>query len=100
MLPKVLCVSKYSDWCGRYPAGVLPLLAASDTGAFLGDDLLPYLVLAMGGALLAGNVAAIVKPPAQARGEDDLEKAPIGRSVFMAVLGAVAAIWALASLFS
>ena len=79
---------------------MLSLLAASDTGAFLGQDLLPYLVLAMGGALVAGNVAAIVKPPAQARSEDDLEKAPIGRSIAMAVLGAAAAIWALASLLS
>lgn len=76
------------------------LLAASDSGAFLGKDLLPYLVLALGGALVAGNVAAIVKPPAQARGEDDLEKAPIGRSIAMAALGFIAAIWALASLLS
>jgi hypothetical protein len=82
---------------------VLTLLAASDSGssgAFLGDDLLPYLVLAMGGALVAGNVAAIVKPPQQHRSDDDLEKAPIGRSVVMAALGAVAAIWALASLLT
>jgi len=82
---------------------VLTLLAASDSGgsgAFLGNDLLPYLVLAMGGALLAGNVAAIVKPPTQHRGEDDLEKAPVGRSIFMAALGAIAAIWALASLLT
>ena len=87
----------------QYPAEVLTLLAASDSGgsgAFLGNDLLPYLVLAMGGALLAGNVAAIVKPPTQHRGEDDLEKAPVGRSIFMAALGAVAAIWALASLLT
>ena len=79
---------------------MLTLLAASDSGAFLGDDLLPYLVLAMGGALLAGNVAAIVKPPAQHRGEDDLTKAPVGRSIAMAALGAVAAVWALASLLT
>ncbi|HWJ97367.1 MAG TPA: hypothetical protein VNQ33_04350 [Acidimicrobiales bacterium] len=80
---------------------MLTLLAASDNGgAFLGDDLLPYLVLALGGALVAGNVAAIVKPPKQHRGEDDLERAPMGRSVFMAVLGAIAAVWALASLLT
>ena len=30
---------------------------------FLGDDLLAWLVLALGGALLVGNVAAIVRPP-------------------------------------
>ena len=79
---------------------MLHLLAASDTGAFLGKDLLPYLVLALGGALVAGNVAAIVKPPEVAENEDDLEKAPIGRSVAMAALSLVAAVWALASLLS
>jgi hypothetical protein len=96
-------VSRPGNRGEHYPAGVLTLLAQSDaggTGAFLGEDLLPYLVLAMGGALLAGNVAAIIKPPAQHRGEDDLEQAPIGRSIAMAALGAVAAIWALASLLT
>ena len=76
------------------------MLGASDSGAFLGKDLLPYLVLALGGALVAGNVAALVKPPQQARGDDDLERAPMGRSLVMAGLGLVAAIWALASLLS
>lgn len=71
-----------------------------DTGAFLGKDLLPYLVLALGGALVAGNVAAIVRPPTAARNEGDLERAPIGRSVVMALVGLVAALWALASLIS
>lgn len=100
MLGKVHSVSKFRDGAERYPAVVLTLLAASDTGAFLGDDLLPYLVLAMGGALVAGNLAAIIKPPAKRKGEEDLEQAPLGRSVAMAVLGAVAAIWALASLLT
>ena len=35
---------------------------------FLGDDLLAWLVLALGGALLVGNVAAIVRPPGAAAG--------------------------------
>ena len=30
---------------------------------FLGDDLLAWLVLAVGGALFVGNVVAIVRPP-------------------------------------
>jgi len=97
---KAPSVSNCSDPSEQYPSDVHVLLAASDSGAFLGDDLLPYLVLAMGGALVAGNLAAIVKPPAEHRGEDDLEKAPIGRSVAMAVLGGIAALWALASLLT
>lgn len=66
---------------------------------FLGDDLLPYLVLALGGALVVGNVMALVRPP-QKRDEGDLEKAPVGRSVTMAAVGLVAAVWAIASLLS
>jgi hypothetical protein len=70
----------------------------ADPGAFLGEDLLAYLVLALGAALVAGNVAAIVRPPDRVRSDTDLERAPMGRSVFMALVGLVAAIWALASL--
>lgn len=73
-------------------------LAASDSGTlFLGKDLLPWMVLALGGALLVGNVAAIVRPPAN-RPETELRKAPVGRSLLMAGVGLIAAVWALASL--
>ena len=65
----------------------------------LGDDLLPWLLLALGGALLVGNVLALVRPPAH-REEGDLERPPFVRSVVMASVGAVAAVWALASLLS
>jgi hypothetical protein len=68
-------------------------------GMFLGDDLLAWLVLALGGALFAGNALALVKPPPR-KEEGDLAKAPVGRSVLMGLLGLVAAIWALASLVS
>ena len=64
----------------------------------LGDDLLAWLVLALGGALLVGNVLAMVRPPARPQDESALERAPIARSIVMAVVGGVAAIWALASL--
>ena len=67
---------------------------------FLGDDLLAWLVLALGGALLVGNVAAIVRPPDRPREEGALEQAPVLRSVVMAVVGLIAAVWALASLVS
>ena len=67
---------------------------------FLGQDLLAWLVLALGGALCVGNVLAIVRPPEKPKGEGDLAKAPLGRSVTMAIVGGVAALWALASLIS
>jgi hypothetical protein len=67
---------------------------------FLGEDLLAYLVLALGGALAVGNVLALVRPPEERRDEEDLERAPIGRSLLMAALGTVAAVWAAGSLIA
>jgi hypothetical protein len=67
---------------------------------FLGQDLLAWLVLALGGALCVGNVLAIVKPPPKPKGADDLAKAPLGRTITMAIVGGLAAVWALASLIS
>lgn len=74
---------------------------------FLGDNIIVYLVLALGGALAVGNVAALVRPPSNEKKSDtkkddeentDLEKAPVVRSLVMAIIGATAAVWALASL--
>ncbi len=67
---------------------------------FLGDDLLQWLVLALGGALFAGNVVALVRPPQQQLDEGALERAPVFRSVLYAGLGLIAAIWALATLIA
>ena len=64
---------------------------------FLGEDLLPLLVLALGAALVFGNGMALVRPPKDAK-EDDLQRAPVGRSAVMMAIGFVAAVWALASL--
>lgn len=65
---------------------------------FLGDDLLAFLALALGGALFAGNLIAVIKPPDQQREEGNLDRAPVGRSLLYAGLGFVVAIWALATL--
>ena len=67
---------------------------------FLGEDLLPLLVLAIGGAMVVGNVLAVVRPPQTRRSDEDLERAPMGRTLVMAALGLVASIWAVASLLS
>jgi hypothetical protein len=66
---------------------------------FLGENLLMWLILALGGALFAGNLVAMIKPPPKPQ-EGDLERAPIARSLFMSALGLIAAIWALATLVS
>ena len=66
---------------------------------FLGDQLLVYLVLALGGAMFVGNGLAVVRPPAERR-EGELERAPVGRSLAMAAVGLVAALWAVASLLT
>lgn len=67
----------------------------------LGDyqDLLPWLMLALGGALVVGNVAALVRPPEEHR-EGDLDKAPRGRTAIQIIIGGVTAAWALVSLVS
>ena len=64
-----------------------------------GPDLLRYLVLALGGALVVGNVLALVHPPERAQ-EGDLDTAPVARSVVMAGIGAIAVLWAVATLLS
>ena len=66
---------------------------------FLGDDLLAWLVLAVGGALAVGTLLALVRPRPD-ESSDDLPRPPLGRSVVMIVVGSFAAIWGLASLLS
>ncbi|MCH2419761.1 MAG: hypothetical protein MK181_08100 [Acidimicrobiales bacterium] len=64
---------------------------------FLGEDILGWLLLALGGAMAVGNAAALVRPPRQ-RDDGDLVRPPVWRSVLYIVLGTVAALWAIASL--
>ena len=66
---------------------------------FLGENLLAWLIIALGGAMFAGNAAALIRPPKKRRDENDLVKAPVLRSVIMATVGAIAAIWSAVSLF-
>ncbi|HKY65885.1 MAG TPA: hypothetical protein VJM49_05925 [Acidimicrobiales bacterium] len=66
---------------------------------FLGEDLLAYLVLALGAAMAVGSIVALVRPPESPK-DGELAQAPLSRSVVMIVIGTVAAVWALASLVS
>ena len=65
---------------------------------FLGENLIVYLVLALGAALAVGNIMEMVKPPEKKQSEGDLQVAPKARSLGMAIIGTVAALWALVSL--
>ncbi|MEO1064285.1 MAG: hypothetical protein AAFZ07_22935 [Actinomycetota bacterium] len=66
---------------------------------FLGEDLLEWIVLALGAAMFVGNLGAVLRPRDEQR-EGDLARAPVARSVAMAGVGFVAGLWALASLVS
>jgi hypothetical protein len=75
---------------------------------FLGENLLSWLLLAMGGALAVGNLLALVKPREagsnrrrskdDAATDEDLDRPPLARSLLMIGIGTIAAVWALASL--
>ena len=65
---------------------------------FLGEDLLAWLLLAFGGAMFVGNAAALLKPREAPREEGELTRAPKVRSIAVALLGLVAAVWALFTL--
>ena len=65
----------------------------------LGDDLLAWLVLAMGGALFVGNLLALLKPPPTPK-PGELARAPVGRSLLMTLVGGIAALWAIGSLLA
>ncbi|MEJ6511677.1 MAG: hypothetical protein QNL59_00570 [Actinomycetota bacterium] len=66
---------------------------------FFGEDLLAWLVLAIGGALAVGTVLALVRPPKEHE-SGDLNRPPMARSIVMIALGTIASIWGLASLLS
>ena len=65
---------------------------------FLGEDLLAWLLLAFGGAMFVGNAAALFKPRAAPREEGELIHAPRVRSIGMALVGLLAALWAFITL--
>jgi hypothetical protein len=63
----------------------------------LGGDPIPWLVLALGGALAIGTGLALVRGQGDPT-EGQLTRPPTARSVVMIAIGLLAALWALASL--
>jgi hypothetical protein len=67
-------------------------------GDLFGDDLIVWLLLALGGALFVGNVLALLRPPPVRKDEGDLTVAPRSRSILMAGVGFVVVVAALGGL--
>jgi hypothetical protein len=67
---------------------------------FFGEDLIVWLLLALGGALFIGNLMAVVRPPDAPRKEGELSEAPRARSLTMSGIGLVVAIAALGALIA
>ena len=73
-----------------------------------GPEIITFLLLALGGALAVGNIAALINPEGPRRraqgpppppGSPEEQARPkAGRSVAMIVVGMVIVIWAIASL--
>jgi hypothetical protein len=75
------------------------ILASSFLG--LDSNLLTYLLLAFGAAMVVGNLAALLKPPAPEPGSGHAPlRPPIGRTLVFVAVGAIASIWAVASLIA
>ncbi len=67
-------------------------------GDLFGDDLIVWLLLALGGALLVGNLMALLRPPPVPKDDNDLTVAPRSRSILMAGIGLVVVVAALGGL--
>ena len=81
-------------WLGMW------LAQQDDELLLLGEDFLPWMVLAFGAALVVGPLLALVRPPQgdADSGDGPPERPPLARTITMIVIGAVAAVWGLASL--
>jgi hypothetical protein len=64
---------------------------------FLGEDLLVWIILAFGGAMVVGSVAALLRPREDTK-EGELVRPPLARTLAFVIVGLVAVIWAIATL--
>ncbi len=67
-------------------------------GELLGPHFLQFLLLALSGALVVGNVLALVRPPAARADGEPPQRPPLRRSLIMIGLGSVVVVWTIASL--
>ncbi len=73
-------------------------LAQDDFQPFLGEDFFAWMILAFGAAMVVGNVAALVRAPADEG--DAAQRPPLARVILLTVVGLAAAGWGLASLLA
>lgn len=107
-------MAQFVEVMGSGRTGVV-LGQSTDIETFLGDDLLAWLALAIGAALAIGTLLALVRPPGgpdrsdggprrqgggRAKAGATLERPPLARSLVMIGVGAIAAVWGLATLLS
>jgi hypothetical protein len=64
-----------------------------------GDNLLPLLLLALGGALGVGTLLALIKPPTTPQ-DGNLAKPPLVRSLIQIAIGTTTAVWALVTMLT
>ena len=77
----------------RSPVGGL---FGAEQQLFLGKDFFPWMMIAIGGALVVGNLLAWFRPPAAAQGK----KPPLSRTITMSALGLVALGWGLITILA
>ena len=65
----------------------------------MGEDILIWLMLAVGGALTLGTAAALIKPKSEIA-EGELERPPLVRSLIQIAIGLVVVVWAAVSLLN
>lgn len=87
-----------------YPSAAPSEPALADEGGswwsgvmFPVEQLLPLLVMALGGAMLVGPFLALVRPRAEVRA-GELERPPVGRSLAFMGIGLIGVVWAVATL--
>jgi hypothetical protein len=84
----------------RTLSGNLRTVIVAESQLLLGDNLLPLLLLAFGGAMAVGSFAALVRPPQERRAYTELTRPPLLRTLVFGVMGTLVALWALASLIA
>jgi len=80
------------------------VVVAQDEVLFLGEDFFPWMVLALGAAMVVGNLIALVRPPSADADteapERERPRPPMARALVMIAIGVLAAGWGTASLLS